>query len=160
MKVWSLQCVKSHYQLRCLPKAKGIENGQWNKSENVSCSVVSDSLWCRGLEPARLLCPCNSLGRNSGVGSHCLLQGIFPAQRLNLGLLHCRQILYHLSDQGSPWWKKVVINPSCDYMTSYRNRDCNCHEYSSLFCYECVWVCVYKASIFVFFPLILLNCVT
>ena len=37
----------------------------------------------------------NSPGKNSGVGSHSLLQGIFPIQRLNPGLLHCRQILYH-----------------------------------------------------------------
>ena len=31
-----------------------------------------------------------------------LLQGIFPTQESNLGLLHCRQILYHLNHQGSP----------------------------------------------------------
>ena len=46
-----------------------------------------------------------SLPRSSvhtGVGSHYLLQGIFPTQGSNLGLLHCRQILYHLSHQGSP----------------------------------------------------------
>jgi len=36
------------------------------------------------------------------VGCHFLLQGIFPTQGSNLGLLHCRQILYHLSPQGSP----------------------------------------------------------
>ena len=35
-------------------------------------------------------------------GCHSLLQGIFPTQKLNLGLLHCRQIRYHLSHQGSP----------------------------------------------------------
>ena len=35
------------------------------------------------------------------VESHSLFQGIFPAQELNLGLLYCRQILYHLSHQGS-----------------------------------------------------------
>ena len=34
-------------------------------------------------------------------GSHSLLQGIFPTQGLNQGLLHCRQILYHLSHRGS-----------------------------------------------------------
>ena len=39
---------------------------------------------------------------NTGVGCHFLLQGIFPTQGLNLGLLHCRQTLYHLSYQGSP----------------------------------------------------------
>ena len=36
-----------------------------------------------------------------GVGSHSLLQGIFPNQGSNWGLLHCRQILYHLRHQGS-----------------------------------------------------------
>ena len=35
------------------------------------------------------------------MGSHALLQGIFPTQGLNLGLLHCRQIHYHLSHQGT-----------------------------------------------------------
>ena len=39
---------------------------------------------------------------NAGVGSHALLQGIFPTQGLNLGFLHCRWILYQLSHQGSP----------------------------------------------------------
>ena len=38
-------------------------------------------------------------------GSHSLLQGIFLNQRLNLGFPHCRQILYQLSHQGSPWWE-------------------------------------------------------
>ena len=37
--------------------------------------------------------------KNTGVGSLCLLQWIFPTQELNLGLLHCRQILYQLSYQ-------------------------------------------------------------
>ena len=39
--------------------------------------------------------------RNTGVGSQYLLKGIFLTQGLNLGLLNCRQILYHLSHQGS-----------------------------------------------------------
>ena len=43
-----------------------------------------------------------SLGKNTGVGCHALLQGIFPTQGSNPGLLHCRQILHHLSHQGSP----------------------------------------------------------
>ena len=41
--------------------------------------------------------------KNTGVGSLPLLQGIFPTQELNQGLLHCRQILYQLSYQGSQW---------------------------------------------------------
>ena len=43
----------------------------------------------------------DSPGKNTGVGSHSLFQGIFPTHRLNPGLLHCRQILYSLSHQGS-----------------------------------------------------------
>ena len=50
----------------------------------------------------RLLCPWNSLGKNTGVGCHFLLQGNFLTQGLNPGLLHYRQILYCLSHQGSP----------------------------------------------------------
>ena len=50
--------------------------------------------------------PWNSPGKNIGVGSHSLLQ-IFPTQGLNSGLLHCRQILYHLSNQRSPFQKKI-----------------------------------------------------
>ena len=44
----------------------------------------------------------NSPSQNTGVGSLSLLQGIFPTQRLNPGLPHCRQILYQLSHKGSP----------------------------------------------------------
>ena len=54
------------------------------------------------LQPTRLLCPWDSPGRSTGVGCHCLLQGIFPTQKSNPGLSHCRQTLYHLSHQGSP----------------------------------------------------------
>ena len=43
----------------------------------------------------------DSSGKNTGVG--CLLQGIFLTQGSNLGLPHCRRILYHLSHQGSPY---------------------------------------------------------
>ena len=60
----------------------------------VSHSVLSNSLWPHRLLPSRLLCPGDSPGRNTGVGCHSLLQGIFPTQGLKLGLLHCRQILY------------------------------------------------------------------
>ena len=40
--------------------------------------------------------------KNTGVVSHSLFQGIFLNQGSNPGLLHCRQILYHLSHQGNP----------------------------------------------------------
>ena len=66
----------------------------------LSCSVVSDSLRPRGLQPAWFLCPWDSPDKNTGVGCHALLQGIFPTQGSNPGLPHCRWILYHLSHQG------------------------------------------------------------
>ena len=44
----------------------------------------------------------DSPGKNTGVGCHALLQGIFPAQGRFWTLMHCRQILDPLSHQGSP----------------------------------------------------------
>ena len=61
-----------------------------------SHSVVSDSLRSQGLLPTRLLCPWNCPGKSTGVDS--LFQGVFLTLGSNLcllGLLHCRQILYH-----------------------------------------------------------------
>ena len=43
----------------------------------------------------------DSAGKNTGMGSNVLLQGIFPTHGLNPGLPHCRQILYYLSHKGS-----------------------------------------------------------
>ena len=69
----------------------------------VSCSVVSDSLLPHGLySAARLLCPWNSPCKNTEVGSHSLLQAVFLSQVLNHIFCIVRQILYHLSHQGSP----------------------------------------------------------
>ena len=66
-----------------------------NESESVSRSVVSFATpWT--VAP-RLLCPWDFPGKNTGVGCHFLLQGIFPTRGSNPGLLHCRQILYHIS---------------------------------------------------------------
>ena len=45
------------------------------------------------------------------MGNLSLLQGIFPTQRLNPGLPHCRQILYHLSHKGSPRILEWVAYP-------------------------------------------------
>ena len=55
--------------------------------------------------------PWNSLLQNTGVGTHSLLQGIFPTQGSNPGLPHCRQILYQLSHQGSPRILERVAYP-------------------------------------------------
>ena len=68
----------------------------------LSRSAVSDSLWPHGMQPTRLLCPWGSPGKNIGVGIQSLLQGQFPTQGQNLGLLSYRRILHHRSHQGSP----------------------------------------------------------
>ena len=64
--------------------------------------VMSNSLWTHGLYSARLHHPWNFPGKDTGVGCHFLLQGVFPIQGLNLGLPYCRHTLYPLSHQGSP----------------------------------------------------------
>ena len=51
--------------------------------------------------PARLLCSWDFPGKNTRVGCHSLLQGIFPIQGSNLGLPYYRRILYPLNHQGS-----------------------------------------------------------
>ena len=66
------------------------------------------ALSCRTLcnlmdySPPRSSVPGYSLGKNTGMGCHALLQGIFLTQGSNPGLPRCRWILYHLSHQGRP----------------------------------------------------------
>ena len=72
---------------------------------------MSDSLQPYGLYDLRLYSPWNSLDQNPGVDSLSLLQGIFPTQGPNLGLLNCRWILYQLSHKGSPRILEWVANP-------------------------------------------------
>ena len=72
--------------------------------ESESLSVMSDSL-----RPHGLYSPWNSPGQNTGVGSCSLLQGVFPMQGSNPGLLHCRWILYQLSHQGSPRIGRICL---------------------------------------------------
>ena len=79
-----------------------------------------------------LLCLWNSLGKNTRVGSHSLLQRIFLTQGSNLGLLHCRQILYSLSHQGSPCLCVCVYTLKaywgvCEAGIKSRNKPCGFH---------------------------------
>ena len=75
-----------------------------------SHSVVSDSLRPHRLQPARLFRLWDFPGNSTGVDCHFLLQGIFPTQGSNPGLPHCRQRLYHLSHQGSPFLLREILN--------------------------------------------------
>ena len=63
----------------------------------------------------------DSPGKNTGVGCHALLQGIFPIQGSNPGLLHCKWILYHLSHKGSPYLLTTVFTRnSSEGVSSHR----------------------------------------
>ena len=122
------------------------------ESESESGSVVSDSLWPHGLHS-----PWNSPGQNTGVGSHSLLQGLFPTQGSNPGLPHCRRILHQLSHNGSPRTLEWVAYPfsrgSCPprnqtrisciaggFFTNWAIREDLCHigtllNFSNITCY-------------------------
>ena len=96
-------------------------------------------------QPTRFLCPWNSPGKNTGMGSHSLLQGIFLTQGLNLGLLHFRQILYCLRQQGSAEivsrvikminqdLMSIIIDPSELIMQATNNQCSYTFGYSSTF---------------------------
>ena len=75
----------------------------------VSRSVVPDSLRPHGVQPTKLLSPWDFPGKDTGVGHHFFLQGIFPTQGSNPGLLHCRQILYQLRYKVSPYFQTKWI---------------------------------------------------
>ena len=66
--------------------------------------------------------PWISPGQNTGVGSSSLLQGVFPTQGSNPGLLHCRRILYQLSHKGSPRILEWVAYPFSRGSSHPRNR--------------------------------------
>ena len=72
------------------------------KERKWSHSVMSNSLRPHGLQPTRLLRPWDFPGESTGVGCHCLLQGIFPTQEWNPGLSHWGQTLDCPSRLGSP----------------------------------------------------------
>ena len=82
-----------------------------------SRSVMSNSLGPQGLYS-----PWNSPGRNTGVGSLSLLQGIFTAQGSNPGLPHWGRILYQLSHKGSPRILEWVAYPFSSWSSQSRNQ--------------------------------------
>ena len=79
-----------------------------------SPTLQMDSLWCEPPEKPK----------NTGVGSLSLLQGSFPSQELDWGLLHWRQILYQLNYQGSPlvWLKTYKSVLWCNVIRTTKIR--------------------------------------
>ena len=92
-----------------------------------SHSVVSNSLWLRGLYS-----PGNSPGQNSGVDSLSLLQGIFPTRGSNPGLPNCRQILYQLSHKGNPRileWVAYPFSNRSSWLRNWPGISCTAHRF-------------------------------
>ena len=72
----------------------------------LSCSVASDSLQPHGPQPTRVLCPWDFPGKNTGVGCHALLQGIFLTQGSNPHLFclpHWQADSLPLAPPGEPY---------------------------------------------------------
>ena len=143
--VWPNECANVCITMEnvCLLWTKFFCGSMWFC---VSCSVVSDSLRSHGLYPTRLLCPWNSPGKNTGVVCCSLLQGIFPTQGSNPGLLHCRQILYHLSHKGSPIYGLSPIKS----VGSQLNQDSRVgsHALIFFFCFNFFPFCIYFFFLF------------
>ena len=97
--------VDTSFCYRCILEPQNRNQYEWRNTKVVvlSCLVVSDPAtpWTVPPAPGASIHG-DSPGKNTGPGCHALLQGIFPTQGSNPGLLHHRQILYHLSHQGSP----------------------------------------------------------
>ena len=92
---------------RFLKKTRNKTTIKWKWMKSLSCVRLFVTPWA--VACTRLLRPWDFLGKSTGVGCYFLLQGIFPTQGSNPGLLDYRQTLYHLSHQGSP---KTTIWPS------------------------------------------------
>ena len=98
--------------------------------ESVSELVTQSCLTLRphGMQPYRQLCPWNSPGKNTGlpVDCHSLLQGIFPTQESNPGLLHCGQILYCQTTREA-----LVMNKEAIHSHSGNTRMYRIHNHSA-----------------------------
>ena len=92
----------AHYpmQRQCLEAHRG--QGPFSESESCLVAHLCPALCNRmNCSPSNSSVHGDSPGKNTRVGHHALLWGIFPTQGSNPGLLHCRWILYQLSHQGS-----------------------------------------------------------
>ena len=101
---------------------------------------MSDSLRPHGLQPARLFCPWDFPGKNTGMGYHSLLQGIFRTQGSNPGLLHCRWILYHSATRETS--KKEMILGSASHHLFW----CSPYSYWPFFAYRKVQISIASKS--------------
>jgi len=127
---------------------------------------VSSSLAPCRLQPIRLLCSWDFLGKSTGVGCHALLQGIFPTQGLNLfTLVSCTGswVLYHQCYLGSTIGSSInrnklkslfySTNPLQFAISSYRTN-LNIYKYKSILMGQVSWysfVCIFLIWLYFLF---------
>ena len=86
-----------------------------------------------------ITCPWNSPDKNTGVGCHSHLQGIFPIQGSNLCLLHCRRILYHLSQEQEHRWCEIIVLKHHFMSQSQSAVHMECHHCNARLCCVSHW---------------------
>ena len=124
-------------------------SGYWSLSCCLVAKLSPTPLWPHGLLPTRLFCPWDFRDKNTGVSCHFLLQGILPTQGSNTGVLHFRQILYHLRHQEIPYHtlnyipRLLVLQAVLQICAESGCLPCNIEwtgigfTYSTYFCYLC-----------------------
>ena len=96
------------------PSRAGRVRVQWNPDVRRVCAKpphLCPSVWPRGLQPARLLCPGDSPGMNTGAGCRAFLRRIFPTQGWNSHLLRWQEESLPPAPPGKPWGPAPSGNP-------------------------------------------------
>ena len=148
---------QKYYRLKCESESTQLCPALWDpmdspwNSPGQNTGVGSFSL-LQGIFPIQGSNPCllNSLPaepqgkpENTAVGSLSLLQQIFPAQESNWGFLHCRQILYQLSYEGSPHRLKTLhILPLASSIDHLRKINLFMYFKQSFICLQSWWKCL------------------
>ena len=128
----NLEGVVSWWAVLQQPRGNQPRLEEWDERLQKSCLHGGAALclvaqWCPTLcHPMDCRLPGSfahgdSLGKNTGVGCCALLQRIFLTQ-IEIGLPHCRQILYPLSHQGNPWIREWVAYPFSRGSSQLRNE--------------------------------------
>ena len=112
---------------------------RWHAHVCSVTSVMFNLLRPHGLWPARLLCPWDSPGKNTGVGCHALLQGIFPTQGSDLPLLRP----LHWQESSSPLVPPIKHEESEGIIPNLSTKG----PHSFLFCKKYLFIWMFQALV-------------
>ena len=106
---------------------------------------MSDSLWPHGQRPTRFLSPWDFLAKNTGVGCHSLLQGIFPTQGLNPGLLQADSIPSEAAGRSTVSYMRNQIllgkNVKIRESNSHQQKEFDILKNDLFYCTTLYWFC-------------------